>query len=225
LDLLWGVSLSPRPSIFGKLPIAKSPQSLRKANFPDNQIRGSYSFQEINSAFQIPVADLAAAFGIDASEAESFQVKSLEAIYSPLSDEKEVGTASVRLFAALYKGLPIALEDDIYLPEAAADILKVKASLTPEQLRFIETHTVQMPNLAEELSVAGTDSEPSTARLITGKTTFQELLSWGLEKEKIERILQENMPDSDMVIKDYAAEKGLEFSVLKGSLQEEADKI
>ena len=59
---------------------------------------------------------------------------------------------------------------------------------------------------------------------VTGKTTFQNLLDWGVTSEEITSLLGEPMPDAAILIKDYVASKGLEFSTLKGKIQVEVDK-
>ncbi|NLI92027.1 MAG: hypothetical protein GX434_07390 [Peptococcaceae bacterium] len=110
-------------------------------------IRGSYTFADINKAFGIPIEDLGKAFGVkDSNQYAAFQCKQLETIYAPLAAQgKEVGTGSVRLFVALYKGLPIALDDGTYLPKSAVEILLGKGSLSPEQIDFIQKHSVETP--------------------------------------------------------------------------------
>lgn len=110
-------------------------------------IRGSYTFEEIQKSFNIPVEDLGIAFGVkDPANYASFQCKELESIYAALAAEgKEVGTGSVRTFVALYKGLPITLEEGTYLPKPAVEILKARVSLTQEQIQFVETHSVEIP--------------------------------------------------------------------------------
>ncbi|AHF08489.1 hypothetical protein [Desulfitobacterium metallireducens] len=129
-----------------KIPATFSEGSLAGQYNPAD-IRGSYTFAEIQNAFEIPVEDLGIAFGIkDSSNYASFQVKELETIYSSLAaDGKEVGTGSVRTYVALYKGLPITLADGTYLPKPAVDILKAKAPLTQEQFQFLDTHSVEVP--------------------------------------------------------------------------------
>lgn len=71
-------------------------------------IRGSYTFDDIHNTFEIPLEDLGKAFGLkDPALFASFKCNELETMYASLSEEgKEVGTASVRYFVALYKGLP-----------------------------------------------------------------------------------------------------------------------
>ena len=109
-------------------------------------IRGSYTFSQIQDAFGIPVDELAIAFGIKDRDNAAFQVKELETIYAPLvAQNKEVGTDSVRIFVALYKGLPITLTDTTYLPRPAVEILKSKANLNQEQQEYLNSHTVEVP--------------------------------------------------------------------------------
>jgi hypothetical protein len=105
-------------------------------------IRGSYSFADISRTFEIPLSDLAVAFGIE-SNAAAFQVKSLESLYFNPLNGTSVGTNSVRLFVAYYKGLPFATSDSVYLLPAAVSLLKTKAKLTTEQITFLDTHTYQ----------------------------------------------------------------------------------
>lgn len=109
-------------------------------------IRGSYTFANIETSFGIPADELAAAFDIKGRDNAALQVKELETIYAAQAAQgKEIGTDSVRIFVALYKGLPITLTDTSYLPQPAVEILKAKATLTAEQLSFLDKHTVDAP--------------------------------------------------------------------------------
>lgn len=129
-----------------KIP-AKYTEGASAGQYNPADIRGSYTFGEIQKTFDIPVEELGLAFGVkDPSNYASFQCKELETIYAPLAAQgKEVGTGSVRYFVALYKGLTITSVDETYLPKPAVDILKAKASMTQEQLQFIDNHTVDIP--------------------------------------------------------------------------------
>ncbi|KUO58296.1 MAG: hypothetical protein APF84_05545 [Gracilibacter sp. BRH_c7a] len=197
-------------------------------------IRGSYTFGDISTSFEIPLKDLGQAFGVDPQRYASFECKELESIYAPLKEEgKEVGTASVRYFVALYKGLPISLSESTYLPIQAVDILKEKASLSEAEILSLEKIAVSLPDSEvltdpsvtegqqeqESTETISPDSHDTTSIAIKGITTFQELLDWGVKIEDIEKILNEEMPSPQKSIKDYAAEKGIEFSGLKESLQ------
>ena len=152
-------------------------------------IRGSYTFGDIEKSFGIPSAILAQAFNIQTNDSAFFAIKELEVIYA--ASEFEVGTASVRLFVALYNGLPLDLSTDMYLPENAAVLLKEK-NLTTEQLAYLDSHTVPNPAAASDslepapVQVTESASESESAeQLIKGKTTFQEVLDWGVPQETI----------------------------------------
>lgn len=102
-------------------------------------IRGSYTLGEISELFQVPLADLTAAFNIPAEGADAFKVKELESIYT--DPDSEVGTSSVRLFVAWYKGLPFERKEESFLPAPAVALLKEKAALSEEQVAYLDTHT------------------------------------------------------------------------------------
>lgn len=191
-------------------------------------IRGSYTLEDISNAFEIPIEDLGIAFGVqDPAEFASFKCNELETIYASLAAEgKEVGLGSVRYFVALYKGLPLQVEAVTYLPKPAVEILKGKAILTEEQIISIEKYTVVLPKLSTEASVSVSAPEQgATDKVIKGSTTFKELLDWGVQKVAIQEILNDEFPDSEKLIKDYASAKGLEFSTLKEPLQKLVDSV
>jgi hypothetical protein len=207
-------------------------------------IRGSYTFGDVSTVFNIPIEDLAAAFNLPAApDPAGVALKTLEDIYGDLPTE--IGTASVRLFTAWYLGLPYQPEDTDYLPLSAADILRQKGSLTPEQLAFLDAHSVDLTAEATVSEVAPVAAETPAAvenaapqpsadaaatehtpedRLVSGKTTFQQLLDWGVPQSAIESILGGSMPAPATIIKDHLAAQGLEFSSLKGAFQAEVDK-
>lgn len=106
-------------------------------------IRGSFTLGEISELYQIPLEDLAGAFAVPTSGAASFKVKELETIY--IDKESEIGTSSMKLFAAWYKGLPYELKEESFLPAPAASILLEKAALTPEQEEYLASHTYTTP--------------------------------------------------------------------------------
>jgi len=202
-------------------------------------IRGSYTFGDVEKNFDIPSSVLAQAFGIESDGAATFAVKGLEEMYA--ASEFEIGTGSVRLFVALYNGLPFDLSVDTYLPEDAAALLKDR-NLTPEQSAYLEAHTVPNPAAATDSPVvdpvptaesaseavptqSAATSEALTENLIKGKTTFQEILDWGVSQEIIEQVMGAPMPNPLTKVKDYCTEKGLDFETIKVALQVEVDKM
>ena len=201
-------------------------------------IRGSYTFGDVEKNFGVPAALLAEAFRIQTPEPAAYPVKDLEALYA--SSPQEVGTASVRLFVAFYLGLPYDLNTAVYLPESAAALLRER-NLTEVQITYLEAHTVPnppvdvkpaqatpLPTVAPEeqpTSQPETKSEGSSDFMVKGKTTFGELLEWGVTREAVEKVLGMSMPDAaGMTIKDFCTNNGLSFETIKPALQAEVDQ-
>ena len=88
----------------------------------------------------------------------------------------------MKVFVALYTGLPYTLSDDEYLPQSAVELLKAKANLTEDQVAFLDAHSVDTgglrivePNTITEGSVPTEEHEASTGDEIKGNTTFENL--------------------------------------------------
>ncbi len=202
-------------------------------------IRGSYTLGDVEKNFGVPATLVAKAFGVQSDAPATYPVKGLEEMYA--ESPQEVGTASVRLFVAFYLGLPFDLSTDIYLPEAAAAILHTR-KLSEEQTAYLDAHRV--PNPGEAAPAAqpavpeqpASSSEPTPAAtehvpvveegILKGKTTFAELLKWGLTAESIEQVLGMPMPVAPgMTVKDFCSQNGLSFETIKPALQAELDKL
>lgn len=205
-------------------------------------IRGSYTFGDVEKNFGISPALLAQAFGVQDADPAAFSVKGLEAIYA--DSLNEIGTASVRLFVAFYLGLPMDLSTDTYLPETAAAILRER-NLSAERAAYLNAHTV--PNLGAEdqpveTAAAPAGDGPATTEAaaeitpehtpsvapgtVVGKTTFAQLLEWGLKAETIKQVLGMPLPPAPgMTVKDFCAQNGLSFETIKPALQAEVDKL
>jgi hypothetical protein len=66
----------------------------------------------------------------------------------------------------------------------------------------------------------GKDHRGSGERVIRGRTTFAELLQWGLTQAQIEAALGASMPsDPHVVIRDYCTQEGLRYGQVKARLQ------
>lgn len=195
-------------------------------------IRGSYTFGDINKNFGVPLTDLQAAFRLPADEdAAAVKVNSLETLYAGLP--VEMGTGSVRLFTAFYLGLPydLASNAETYLFTEAATVLTASGKMTPDQAEFLKTHTLSADGTVPAPGAPAVTETPAAAPAaeatehtapagtITGKTTFGDLMAMGLSADVIQSVIGEPVPDAATVVKDYAAAKGLEFSTLKADLQ------
>ena len=198
-------------------------------------IRGSYTFGDISKSFDVTPEVLAQAFNITEGDPAAFAVKELETIYA--DSGYEIGTTSVRLFVAYYSGLPFdTTGQEIYLPQSATDILLAKGNLTPEQIAYIQQYTVTLgesapaaePQPAVEATPVPAETSSTTNEeeyIVKGKTTFGELITWGVPQTMIEQIIGVPMPDPAMTVKDYASANGLSFETLKPALQAEVDKV
>jgi hypothetical protein len=196
-------------------------------------IRGSYTFGDVSQLFDIPLTDLQLAFHIPAdSDPAAYQLKSLEEQNADMPEE--IGTGSVRLFVAFYKGLPfdIMTAEDTYLFPEAVSVLEQQGKLTEVQLSYVKSHTTSSRS-APEAQITASPETPFQSEatehipeeyLVTGKTSFQNLLDWGVPQATIETILGEKLPATQVLVKDYASSKGITFSELKAKLQTEVDQ-
>lgn len=88
-------------------------------------IRGSYTWLDIETAFGVNAAEAAAAFSTaELQLAVDQRVNALEGAYAgKVPAGREIGTDSVRLFVALMAGLPHEPEEGTALPDAAIAFL------------------------------------------------------------------------------------------------------
>jgi hypothetical protein len=189
-------------------------------------IRGSYTFKEVSDLFEIDLDVIYKAFGLENINNEELKSKDLEGLYAEA--EYEIGNGSVQVFVALYKDLPIVLEDT-YLPEQAVEIiLENNKNITEEQLLYLKEHTVILPEISgdnlneepKEQTEGVKDETTEEENLVKGATTFKQVLDAGITKQQIEEILGMEMPSSNMAIKDFCLEKGLLFSEVKTKLND-----
>jgi len=199
--------------------------------FNPGDIRGSYSFGEISELFNIPLDMLGRAFRLpDDVDQSAFMNKDLEVLYADLEGDVEIGTASMRLFVAYYKGLPYASAEDAYLLRPAVNILKNQAKLTPEQISYLNTHVIEINasegNPAKQGENATNDVDHSEgAQMVRGKTTFADILAWGVSEETIESVIGGEIPNGLILVRDYCTGNGLEFSTIKAALQAEIGNL
>lgn len=183
-------------------------------------IRGSYTFQDVADTFQIALSVLYDAFGIPAeTDGTAIYTKDIETAYG----EAEIGNGSVQLFVGLYKGLPVAMLDTWLTPRGAQIVLEHNKNLTQEQINYIETHQVDVALAAPEDAITAVvadahDEEDEEA--VKGTTTFQNVLDWGLSQAQVEEIIGGEMPAGNMLIRDYCTAQGLSFSEIKAAIND-----
>lgn len=198
-----------------------------------SDIRGSYTFNDIETNFKVPADILAQAFALDTSEiaAGDYKAKDLELVYEALADdmEGEVGTDSVRLFVSLYLGMPYEAEVTTLLPNPALNILKDKNLISEDKFLILKersvapsTYGVTEPTVVEEEHL---DSANLVDMEIKGNTTFNDLLDWGLTKEQIEEILGYPINETSQTVRDFTVEKEIEFSDYRTEFQKLLDSL
>lgn len=191
----------------------KIPASIRSGEFAGmpspSDIRGSYTWADVSAAFGIPVEVLTEAF--DAASGGG-KVNELETVWAGKVPEGfEIGTDSVRLFVALYTGLPHTPEESTMLPETAIAVLSRAGKET------ISLPTPAVVPASTEPTVSAAPVAPAPAITITGKMTFKELEAAGVPKAKIEAVLG-TITDENEVVKAYCERAGLEFGDVKARL-------
>lgn len=186
-------------------------------------IRGSYSFADVEKSFSVSALTIARAFAFDIEERDpgTLLAKDLEAVYGEVADGAgEVGTDSLKWFVSLYTNLPYEPEDDTYLPRTAIDLLlqegKIDAGLRSElEARAVDPRTAEPGSL----SVVEDHDESSAEQLIKGTTTYADVISWGVSQTQIEEILGMPLERKTMNIKDHLLKANLSFSTVKNQLQ------
>ncbi|HPG86372.1 MAG TPA: hypothetical protein PLQ29_06695 [Spirochaetales bacterium] len=199
-------------------------------------IRGSYTWLDLEKAFGVPAAESARAFSTaDRALDPAERVSVLEELYLPiLPPGLEIGTGAVRLFVSLYTGLPLEAEEGSVLPDGALELLSQRPGMDDEALgRYVipsnapaaPAPAAPVPAAASPAasqsgtSQAGTGSGQATARSIVGKTTFGDLYDWGLTEDQVAAAIGYAPGPRSQSVRDSATANGKEFSELKIALQ------
>lgn len=210
---LWTTTTDKKP--------AKFTSGEFEGNYNPADIKGSYTFLDVSEAFEINLQVLYKAFGLPKdTDGTKIQTKDLETLYS--ETDIEIGNESVQIFVALYKNLPITLDETV-LPSEAVELIRLEnSSLNAEQMEYLETHSVDIQNI-RDITVTESENDNSTGdeeaeAVLNGSATFQKVLDAGVTKEQIEEVIDASMPPTNQTIKDYCNETGLSFSEIKEKL-------
>jgi len=213
---LWKTEGSKTPNRIGAGEFA------RMANPSD--IRGSYTFEDIENNFNVSAEIIAQAFALDTSEkaAKDYKAKDLETIYESVSNMNgEVGTDSIKLFVSLYLGISYNPEETTLLPNPALNILRDKGAISEEQFQLLKQKSISPINLKTSEPSIIDDSE----KVIQGNTTFANLLDWGMTKSQIEEIIGISFSSNSQTLRDFLLENGLELSDFKDDIQKILDNL
>jgi hypothetical protein len=185
-------------------------------------IRGSYSFGDIEDAFNIKAADLAKAFNIKTDQPELVKAKDIEAAYAYLGEDVEIGTGAVKMFVSIYNGIPLGEIES--LPSTAVAVLKEHGKWTPELEAQLAEHIIDVANgapSAEPIMPLPSESEHETTGVLTevsGKTTASDVISAGLTLAEIEEIMGIKIPNPNLTIRDLCDKNDLSFSTVKADI-------
>ena len=219
----------------------KNPRKTVEGLYDISDIRGSHTLEEIEKYYQVPASSIIESFGLKPNSNPSiFKLKDLGEIYKPVELEgKEyiVETDTVRVFVSLYLKKPYISDETFYLPERTVNYLIENNKLTGEEKEYWLNHTFKLEYLendslsaseapekieeAVEETIEDKVVEKAEEFKVTGQTTIQELLDSGITEENFEEITGFKVPeDKSILLKDFAADKGMEFKEIKDKFVE-----
>jgi len=200
-------------------------------------IRGSYSFEDVSNAFDVPIDVLIDAFQLpEGTDGSVFKNKDLEELYGELAgDNGELGNGSVKIFVAFYKNIPMELEEGNLILEKGAEILRNLGTLTEEQMEYLDRNT--MSSDKSELGITDSmgevepieevepvkeinEDEDHEEFKINGNVTFKEIEDVGINMEEVEEILGMPVDNKALTVKDFCSANELSFSEIKTKLTE-----
>jgi hypothetical protein len=159
-------------------------------------IKGWMTLEQITSTYHVPLEEILAQFNLQPDTLASTPIKDLES--------EEFSVTNLREWLQNWRAPnPTATyNSNIQLPTAIPTIAPTEVAATLLPTEHVETD-----------------------QTITGKTTFQDILEWGIKPELIEQIIGSDLPPTDTVIREYVTQLGIQFSSVKTALQNEIDKI
>lgn len=187
--------------------------------YDPSDIRGSYTFADIEKHFGVSSQFLAQAFAMQTDNPSGIAAKDIEPTFGELPDgnELELGTDSVRYMVSLFLGFPHTPEESTGLPNPGLEMLleqgRIDFSLYEQLVRERGVSLVGTQAVV-------TEAEQTQSLEIKGITTFNDLISNGVSREDIEEVLGFPMPSGTQTIKESSEEAGIEFSVLKQRILE-----
>lgn len=186
-------------SVSGK--VTTDGQAIQPSAADVNSIKGWMTLDQIATTYNVPLEDILTQFELPAGTPATTAIKDLES--------EVFSVTSLRTWLQTRLDPPVVPAVDSTLPPANA--------ATPES-----TTAAGVP---AETPVPAATEHVAPDKTITGKTTFQELLDWGVSKEAIQKVIGGDLPLASLGIKDYVTGKGLEFSPIKTALQAEVNQV
>ena len=184
-------------------------------------IRGAYTLGETSRYFDVPLEALAIAFDVPLELAAHVRQGDLEDYYHELDARgTEIGNGSVKLFVALYTGVPYHVDEPTYLLAPAVALLEGLGSLTTGQLAYIHEHRIEIDSFTplDWDQLASNILAKSGTLEITGNTTYRDLLDAGLTQAEIESVIGGPMPDPGVTVQSDATARSTSFGKIRTAL-------
>lgn len=212
LGVIYGFRWAGVWSISGKV----DAQGERMAPAADNveTIKGWMTIGEIAAVYNVPLPEMLAQFQLPGDTPAETAVKDLE------SETFSVSGLRDWLQTRLDSGA--APQPEASTPPAPPEM--VVPTPTPEATQAGPTDAQPTGPQGSGSGVPDADHSP-TERRVNARTTFQELLDWGVPVEAIQAIIGSDLPNPGTVVKDFVTAQGQEFSSAKNALQVEVDKL
>jgi hypothetical protein len=202
----------------------KSPRKTVEGVYDISGTRGSHTLEEIEKYYKLPPSSVIEAFGLRPdTDPKYFQLKDMKEIFAPVELEEEeyiVETDTVKVFTSLYLKIPYVSDETFYLPEKTVNYLIENDKLTGEEKEYWQGHTFKLEYLDSKYLTASeffkVVVEEAEEFKVTGSTTIQELLDYGITEEKFEEVTGFKVPDKKSgSVRDFVIDKGVEFGEVK----------
>ncbi len=182
-------------------------------------IRGSYTWLDLERVFGLSASEAAAAFSPgNQTLSPSSRVSDLEVLYAGrLAPDTEIGTDSTRLFVSLFLGIPYEPEEGTVLPPRAVSYLAERGKL---DAAGAERWTAVI-SAASPAASAGepTETHEKEERFISGQTTIADLYAWGLSEAEIVGALGFEPKERFENLRTAVTAVGGSFGTIKTTLQ------
>lgn len=188
-------------SVSGK--VTSDGQAVQPSAADVDTIKGWMTLEQITTTFNIPLTDLLSQFGLPADTPAATAIKDLET--------ESFSVTNLRAW------LLTGQNGSAGSPALQTSTPRIISTMTP-------TPGPTQPS-SNETHLPAPTVNAAADTTITGKTTIQELLDWGVSKEVIQTVIGGTLPPGSTVVKDYVTGKGLEFSPIKTTLQAEIDQL
>jgi hypothetical protein len=184
-------------SVSGK--VSASGEAVQPSEDDLNTIKGWMTLEQITTTYNVSLEQILTQFELPPDTPASTAIKDLET--------ETFSVTELRLWL-----------------ESQGEASTGGESASPETEQPEATPIVPAPTPVSAVETPIPTEHLVAEKTITGKTTIQNLLDWGVSQDVIESILGVEMLAPSTVIKDFVTGKGLEFSPVKALLQAEVDK-